>query len=118
MRVTVEIERLRLRAFHGVCEQERRVGNTFEVTVRMDYDVADEAMSGDRMADFISYADVAQAVKEEMAVPSDLLEHVAWRIRSRLLAAFPQVSGGMVKVAKLMPPMGCELAYAAATVYM
>lgn len=117
MRVSVEIERLRLRARHGVGEQERLVGNAFEVTVRMDYDVPDEAMAADRMADFISYADVAQMVKDEMAVPSQLLEHVAWRIRCRLLGAFPQVTGGMVKVAKLTPPMGCELAHAAATVY-
>ena len=35
----IEITRLRLHAFHGVLEQERRVGNDFEVSVTVGYPV-------------------------------------------------------------------------------
>ena len=37
MSVVITVDRLRLFARHGVMEQERRVGNEFEVTLRITY---------------------------------------------------------------------------------
>ena len=48
------------------------------------------AMQTDDVADTVSYADVYEAVKAEMKVPSKLLEHVGGRIVKRLFGDFPK----------------------------
>lgn len=53
----------------------------------------------------MSYADIAAIIGEEMAVPSDLIEHVAARIRAAIIGRFPAVTGGSVTVAKIKPPI-------------
>lgn len=37
MRTSITLDNLRFRARHGVMEQERAVGNTFVVALRLDY---------------------------------------------------------------------------------
>ncbi len=113
MEMTIEIERLRTYAHHGVMPQERRVGNFFETTVRLTYQVADAVT--DSLDDTINYADITGIITREMAIPSRLLEHVTWRIRASLLHRFPQVTSGMVRVSKTTPPLGVSVAGAAAT---
>lgn len=113
--VTIEINGLRLYARHGVGEQERTVGNEFEVTLHLECRV-DDAMSSDDVADTVNYAEVIDTVRAEMDVPSQLLEHVAARVRDAVCRRFPLVAGGMVKVAKLTPPIPCQLSSVAVTV--
>ncbi len=76
MEAAIEIRRLRLRARHGVLDQERVCGNVFEVSavLTVDYD------GSDCLESTVSYADVVETIKREMAEPSALLEHVACRI--------------------------------------
>lgn len=105
MKTTIRIENMRFYSYHGVMEQEQRVGNRFSVSVVLDADVF-EATETDDLSATISYADVADLVSQEMAIPSQLLEHVAGRIYRRLYAAFPLVSRLEVSVYKYNPP-GC-----------
>lgn len=84
MRTSITLDNLRFRARHGVMEQERAVGNTFVVALRLDYPF-EEAMQTDNLEATLNYAEVYEVVKAEMGVPSRLLEHVAGRIRSGLL---------------------------------
>ena len=94
---TIEVKRLELWARHGVMEQERVVGNMFTVDV------------SDSVEDTVNYAEVVDVVKAEMAIPSLLLENVVWRVKNAILARFPMVRGGSVKVAKLTPPVSCNV---------
>ena len=48
MTTTIEINRLRLYAFHGVLPREREVGNEFEVTLHLECDMT-EAMTCARL---------------------------------------------------------------------
>lgn len=105
---TVEIDRLRLEAFHGVMPQERRVGNLFEVSLRLEYDM-EQAAQTDDVAFALNYAEVCQVVKEVMASPSNLLENVALRMRDALRERFPQLLSGVVTITKPTPPMGLQL---------
>lgn len=102
------LDNLRFHAYHGVGEQERTVGNEFTVSLRLKTDIS-RAMASDDVADTVSYADVYEAIKEEMAVPSLLLEHVAGRILKRLQHDFPQVEEAELKLAKRNPPMGADI---------
>lgn len=104
----VEIEKLRLQAFHGVLPQERLVGNTFEVSVALEYDM-EKAAECDDVAYALDYSCVVAVVSEVMAVPSSLLENVVLRMKQRILAAFPVVVGGKIKIAKLTPPIPARL---------
>ena len=62
----------------------------------------------DRLEGTINYADVFNAVKEEMRIPSQLLEHVAWRIAQRLLDDFQTISEINITLYKQNPPMGAD----------
>ena len=44
-----------------------------------------------------------------MAVPSKLLEHVAFRIIQAVKAEFAEVTGGSISICKLTPPFKCDL---------
>ena len=109
---TIEINRLEVRARHGVGEQERIVGNIFLVDVRLDADLS-RAMVSDNVDDTISYATVIDIIKYEMSIPSELLENVVWRIRQAITSAFPTVTGGMIRLAKVTPPVPCKIGSAA-----
>ena len=103
----IRIEKLRVRAFHGVLPQEQTVGGDFLVTLRIGYPWQ-RAMESDDVADTLDYAAVYRLVQREMAVPSQLLEHVAGRIVQALLRDFPQITSVDLWLTKVVPPMGAD----------
>ena len=103
----IRLEKLRFRAFHGVMEQERRVGGDYELTLRIGYPWQ-AAMESDDVGDTLDYSAAYAAVVCEMVLPSRLLEHVAGRIANRLLATFPQITSVDLWLTKLCPPMGAD----------
>jgi dihydroneopterin aldolase len=114
MHLTVKIHRMKLYAHHGVMEQERLVGNDFEVSVILRVDGYD---GSDHLVRTVSYADVAAIIRKEMSIPSALIEHVASRIAQRIKQDFPtMVIGGEVTVEKLSPPMEAEVERVGVTV--
>ncbi len=102
---TVYIDRISVRAFHGVMPQERTVGADFIVSVEVAAPLM-KAVQTDEVADTVNYAVVTDIVREEMAVPSYLLEQVAGRIAQRVFDGFPQVEKVWVDIRKVNPPMG------------
>ncbi len=101
---TIEINRLRITARHGVFTQEHDVGNDYEVDIHLRYPI-DSAVLRDNVNAAINYATVVDLVKREMAHTCQLLETVADNIRGSLTHSFPEVIGGKVRVAKLTPPI-------------
>lgn len=98
---------MRLYAFHGVIGQENVVGGEYEVSVWVKYDFS-HAIESDSLEDTISYADLCDIVKREMAIPSKLVEHVAGRIAKAIISHFPQASNVRVRLAKVNPPMAAD----------
>lgn len=91
-------------AYHGCLESERRDGNRFSVNLEFDYDSAAAAESDD-LEKAVNYAEVFDIVSREMAIPSNLLENVTWRILQAIHAAFPQITFLNVAVTKYNPPV-------------
>lgn len=110
----IELNKLRLYAYHGVMAQEQKVGNLFEVTVHLEGDMQ-QVMVTDDIDCGISYAVVYEIVKEVMAVPSKTLENVAYRMKKTLMERFPNVTGGLITIAKITPPIPVRLENAAFT---
>ena len=95
-------------AYHGVLEQERRVGNTFVVDLMLTAPL-EKAVQSDQLEDTINYAEVYELTKQEMNIPSQLLEHVAGRICRALRHHFPQIEQIEIRVSKLNPPFGGDV---------
>jgi dihydroneopterin aldolase len=105
MKSYIEIENLRIQAFHGVLEQEHTVGNLYRIDCRLEVDVT-AAIASDDLNDSVSYADVVSVIGQEMQQSSKLLEHVAGRITERIRKQWGEkVSGIDLRIAKLFPPI-------------
>ena len=103
MKTSIELS-IRLYAYHGVLPQEEKVGNWFTVQLMVTYPF-ENAMAPDDLTDTISYADLADIIKSEMAIPSKLLEHVAGRIINALQTRYPQITAGKITITKENPPI-------------
>lgn len=99
---------IRFFAYHGVAPQETTIGNEFQVSLRLKTDLS-RAAETDEVTDTVSYADVYEAVKAEMQIPSKLLEHVCGRIVKRLFREFPAIEEVEIKLSKRNPPMGADI---------
>lgn len=108
MKGTIEIDSLRLHAHHGVLEQEKIVGNIFEVSLSVSYPI-DKATETDDIEDTLNYAAIIQLIQREMNIPSMLLEHAAGRIIRALKNEFPLISCGKIKLTKVTPPCSAEV---------
>ena len=103
----IYLRNVRFHAFHGVLPQEGIVGNDYLVNLVLDYDFS-SAMKTDDLQGTLNYAEVYQKVREEMAVPSKLLEHVAGSIAPRLFSDFPEIQKLQLSITKVNPPMGAD----------
>lgn len=101
---TIEINGLRLLARHGVGAQELQVGNIFEIDLSISFNANFDANTDD-LNGTINYAEVVEIIRQQMAIPSKLLENVVYRVRNALIKAYPQIYSGRVKLAKLAPPI-------------
>ena len=103
----IYLRNVRFHAFHGVLPQEGIVGNDYLVNLVLDYDFS-SAIQTDELQGTLNYAEVYQKVREEMVVPSKLLEHVAGRIAHRLFSDFPEIQKLQLSITKVNPPMGAD----------
>ena len=101
----VELVNMEFFSNHGCFEEERIIGNKFIVNCWVDYDCSKAAESDD-INDALNYQELYDIVKVEMAQPSNLLEHVAGRIISKIASAFPYIVDAQITVDKINPPLG------------
>lgn len=104
----IEIEGMEFFAYHGHYPVEKEVGNKFIVYVSIKTN-CEKAGKSDKLKDALDYQKVYQIIKDEMAIPSDLLEHVATRILDKLYNGFTEIEHATVKISKMNPPMGGQI---------
>ncbi len=102
------LEGMRFYAHHGVLEQELILGNHYTIDLKIYLDLS-KASQTDDLNDTVSYADIYSVVKDEMAIPSQLLEHVAGRIINKITESFPTIKKVRIKLSKHNPPVGGEV---------
>lgn len=101
---TISLEGLDFYAYHGFYDEERKLGNHYIVDVELEVDFGDAAET-DHLEKTVDYGKVYDIVKDEMAISSKLLEHIAKRILKRLQKEFPQVETAVVSISKMQPPL-------------
>lgn len=102
------LENLKIYAFHGVLPEEKIIGTTFILNVEIHADLW-KATETDDLQDTINYATINDILHAEMAIPSQLLEHVIGRIFKKLQVSFPQITFIKIKLTKNNPPMRGEM---------
>ena len=104
---SIQLHDMHFYAYHGVMEQEQRVGGEYLVSLDVDVDLSRPAIS-DSISDTVNYAELYRVVAVEMGRASLLLEHVAGRIAQGVLDDFPQVKSLRICITKCNPPIGAD----------
>ncbi len=104
----IELCGMQFFAHHGCFEEEKIIGNLFVVDFAAEVDMQKPSET-DCLEDAVNYQLIYDIIKEEMAVSSDLLEHVAGRMGRRIKAQFPMLQHITIAVAKLAPPIGGQV---------
>lgn len=100
---TISLLNLKFHSRIGVFDQERVVGNEFEVNVRISYDA--DTFIPEKLSSTISYAEVYEEIKNEMATERLLLETVATNIAGRICGRWSAVNELQVNIIKCAPPI-------------
>ncbi len=105
---TIKVENIRTYSYHGCLEEEAKIGSDYRVDIAVKADL-EKSSSSDRLSDTVDYVHLNLIAKQEMAIRSELLEHVAKRIIDRVLVEIPMVQKVKVAVSKINPPIGGDV---------
>lgn len=100
----IRLTNIRIFANHGCLIEEAKIGSDYRVDLEIKADLRKSADTDD-LADTVDYVHLNRIVKEEMAIRSKLLEHVAKRIVVRVFSELPMVSRILLEVSKINPPI-------------
>ncbi len=105
---TICLNNIEVYAYHGVFDVEQKVGQWYTVNLEIDVDFSEAAMNDD-LSGTVDYSELNKIIREEMAIKSKLIEHVANRIANRILEEFPDIESGTLSIAKQNPPVKGEM---------
>ena len=104
MEFEISLNGLSFYAYHGVLEEERRIGNEFRVDISV-FIPLNPGIEADNLEHTVSYATVYKIIEGEMSRPQNLLEKVALNIAERLQQEFCDIKQGLIKIEKKRPPI-------------
>lgn len=104
----IKLKNIRTFSYHGCLVEESKIGSNYRVDLEIQADLSTSAMT-DKLSDTVDYVHLNKIVVEEMAIRSELLEHVAKRIVDRTLKELEMVKEITVEVSKLNPPIGGDV---------
>ena len=100
--VTISLNYLRFWAFHGVFEEERKVGNDYEVNLDASFFVKKKITHLQETAD---YSRLHAIISEEMKKPRLLLETFLMELVENIHNEFSNLKKIDVSIRKLHPPI-------------
>ena len=108
MKHTIEVNGIKIYAYHGCLPEEEKIGGHHSVDVMLNTDFS-EAANTDDLNKTIDYCDVNKIVVEEMAIRSKLIEHVGQRIVNRLKSEINTIGHIRLKLTKICPPINGDV---------
>jgi dihydroneopterin aldolase len=108
---TISLEGLEFFAYHGIYEEEQKIGNKYSIDVFITTDLS-KAAEEDKLKLTIDYSEVYEIIRKVMQQKHRLLEHVAHQIIQNSKTQFVDIQSIKVSVSKYNPPIGgiCERA--------
>ena len=104
----IKLKNIRTYSYHGCLIEEGKIGFDYTVNLEVKTDLRKSSIT-DNLSDTVDYVLLNRIVVEEMAIRSDLLEHVAHRIIMRIFEEVPEISRIIVAVSKINPPIGGDV---------
>ena len=104
----IKLKNIRTYSYHGCLIEEGKIGSDYTVNLEVKTDLRKSSVTDD-LKDTVDYVLLNRIVVEEMAIRSDLLEHVGHRIVTRIFEEIPEISRIIVAVSKLNPPIGGDV---------
>ncbi len=101
--LTISLNNVRFRAYHGLYPEERQKGNDFVVNMQVSYIPKSGTILS--LEDTIDYASLFEIINSTMQQPVDLLETLTQTIAHTAHLAYPQIKEISVAVEKLNPPI-------------
>jgi dihydroneopterin aldolase len=102
------LEEIEFYAYHGVYSEEQKIGGKYLIDIELEVNL-DAPSKTDDLEDTIDYSLVYHVLKEEMDVPSRLIEHVAGRILEALFQKFEGLDHVKIKLTKVKPPIEAQV---------
>jgi len=99
----IKIKGIKVYAYHGDLKEEQKLGGHFLVDVLLEFDSSNVEKSDD-LEDTVDYVKLISIVEEQMAIRSNMIEHVAARIADQILT-LNYVHNVEVEVEKLNVPI-------------
>ncbi len=104
----IKVTGLRALGVHGVLPEEKVRAQPFEIDLEMSVDLRGSGVSDD-LDDTVSYADVIESVERVVTHERfELIERLAQRI-AEVCRADERVTGVVVEVRKLRPPVAADV---------
>lgn len=106
----IALEGMRFRAYHGLYEEERILGNDFILNIEIVTDISKATVIQEhgieKLDNTINYETVYEICRIEMQTPHKLLETLIESIITALRWQFKEIGQASIKVKKLNPPLG------------
>lgn len=100
--ITIHLHNLKFFAFHGVHEEEKLLGNEFEVNADIEFYEERDIVS---LKETINYVDIFEIIKQRMMIPSLLLETIVMDIGNTIQADYKNIRSINIRLTKLHPPV-------------
>ncbi|GGW57308.1 dihydroneopterin aldolase [Winogradskyella epiphytica] len=104
----IKVENIRVFANHGCLKEETAIGSDYRVDLEIKANLKKSSKT-DELSDTVDYVFLNKVVREEMAIPSKLLETVAQRILNRVFKGNRLITKATVAVSKINPPIGGDV---------
>jgi len=104
----IKLNNIRVHAWHGCLKEESIIGSDYRVDLEVSSDLSIPSKT-DQLLDTVDYVHLNSIVKEEMALKSKLLEHVAKRILNRIFSEITTITNATISVSKINPPIGGDV---------
>ncbi|HMU10632.1 MAG TPA: dihydroneopterin aldolase [Ferruginibacter sp.] len=100
--VTIQLKNLLFFSHHGIHEEEKILGNEFEVNAELSFEADDHI---DSLEQTINYASVYDIIRQRMTIPTGLLETVTQDIARQVHAFDSRILSITVSIEKKNPPI-------------
>jgi dihydroneopterin aldolase len=101
--LTIELTELVFYAYHGLYEEEKKLGASFEVNAAIQYLPA--KLPVETIDETVDYTQIFALIKSKMQQPTELLETLVSKMAAEILSTFSQVLQVDISVKKLNPPI-------------
>jgi dihydroneopterin aldolase len=101
--LTVQLQNLLFNAYHGIHEEEKILGNEYEVNASLEFHETAEVIT--HIDETISYVAIYDLIKERMNIPTPLLETVVMEIGNEIHTRYPLLKLINISIKKMHPPI-------------